>query len=174
VSIDGDAVLVANGGVNLMHVCGKLRATIVALALAWPVAALPAELPELVEHMASLQYLVHKAGLAIDQQNQPLADFYAHELEERIERVVKVGEYHGYPIGTLATTRLVPAFEDFAHSLASARDWPGISSRLDRMIEACNSCHQATDHGFINVVRTTANPFSQTFAPIKGPFPAGD
>ncbi len=43
--------------------------------------------PALAKMMGQTQYFTHKASLAIANKNQPLTDFYLHELEEMIEEL---------------------------------------------------------------------------------------
>ena len=117
---------------------------------------------ELVSYMSSLQYFAHKAGLAVSHKNQKLAAFYAHEIEEVIEKVEKVKSYDGFPVGNLAKSILLPAFEDFEAKL-KAEDWKNASTAFDKVIDACNSCHRATEHGFIKINRGYDNPYIQFF-----------
>lgn len=119
---------------------------------------------ELVNHMSSMQYLSHKAGLAIDHKNHELAKFYAHELEEQIEQVEAIDSYDGHPIGDLTRSILVPAFENLEVAL-DAGQWEKSSTVFDAFIDKCNACHLSSDHGYIQVRRSTSNPFMQSFTP---------
>lgn len=43
-------------------------------------------------------------------------------------------------------------------------DWPVIYERLEATIQACNQCHEATDHGFIRITaEPRPNPYNQRF-----------
>lgn len=117
---------------------------------------------QLVENMGHLQYFTHKMTLAIDANNQPLADFYAHELEEYLEDTLKVESYHDKPIGKLAKAMLVPAFENVEKDI-KADNLKQASGKIDAMINACNACHNATGHGFIAIERRSENPYMQKF-----------
>ena len=117
---------------------------------------------ELVQYMSSLQYFAHKTSLALESHNKPLAAFYTHELEEVIEELEKVDSYDGYPVGDLVESKLEPSFEDFEAALKS-ENWNKASLKFDSLIQACNACHKATDHGFIRVERPSVNPFMQSF-----------
>ena len=66
---------------------------------------------ELADYMSKLQYFGHKAGLAIDQQNHALTEFYLHELEEAIEALQEVDTYDGFAVGKLSTAMLTPPFK---------------------------------------------------------------
>ncbi len=116
--------------------------------------------------MTTLQYLTHKTALAVDKQNRPLADFYAHELAEAIEDVIKVKSYDGHPVGKLVKTMLVPSFEQLEAEIKGGQ-WNKASIKIDGMINACNACHTATKHGYIVIERNRDNPFMQTFSPAE-------
>lgn len=118
----------------------------------------------LVEKMTALQYFSHKTTLAIDHKNAELANFYAHELEEIIEELETVKQYHGQPIAKLVKTILVPAFENLESNIKAKR-WSASSNAADQLISSCNQCHQAADHGFIVIERRKDNPFLQSFTP---------
>lgn len=120
------------------------------------------ETPELVRYMSALQYLTHKAGLAIQAENRPLSDFYAHEMEEVLEAVSKIPRYDGHPIGELADRLIEPAFHDLEEALDQGR-WAEASTRYDALLDACNRCHAATNHGFIRIKRNDNNPYMQSF-----------
>lgn len=140
-----------------------LRRSVMTLILtAAPVFAVADGEIELVENMGHLQYFTHKMTLAIDGNNQPLADFYAHELEEYLEDTLKVESYHDKPIGNLAKAMLVPAFENLEKDIKSG-NLKQASGKLDTMINACNACHNATGYNFITIERRTDNPFMQRF-----------
>ena len=117
---------------------------------------------ELVQYMSLLQYFVHKTSLALENRNKPLAAFYTHELEEVIEKLERVDSYDDYPVGNLVESRLVPSFEDFEAALKS-ENWNKASLEFDGLIQACNSCHKETSHGFIRIERLSVNPFMQSF-----------
>ena len=122
---------------------------------------------ELVSYMSSMQYFAHKTGLAIDHNNHKLAKLYAHELEEFIEKVEAVDSFDDQPIGKLAGTILVPAFEEFEATL-DAGQWEKTSASFDTLLDKCNACHVASDHGYIQIRRSTSNPFMQSFEPLGG------
>lgn len=138
------------------------RFMMVLLLTASPLSAIADGEIELVENMGQLQYFTHKMTLAIDAGNQPLADFYAHELEEYLEDTLTVKSYHDKPIGTPAKAMLVPAFENVEKDI-KAGNLKQASDKLDTMINACNACHNATGFGFIAIERRSDNPYMQKF-----------
>lgn len=119
---------------------------------------------ELIEVMGAAQTRSHKLYLSLRAENQALADFYAHELEEAIEDMTRVESYDGFPIGSLAESMLLPAFEKLEHAV-KAGDMKAASKRFDTLIGSCNACHAATDHGEIVIQKTDHNPFFQRFEP---------
>jgi len=116
----------------------------------------------LIESMKGLQYFTHKTTLAVNAKNPQLARFYAHELEEILEELESVSSYHGQPIAKLVKTLLLPSFEALETTLKQ-QQWQGSSDALDTMINSCNQCHQATQHGFIQIQRHDSNPYFQKF-----------
>ena len=121
---------------------------------------------ELVNYMRNLQYFTHKISLSLDANNGALAGFYAHEMEEVIEELEEIEHYDDHPIGKLVESKLEPAFEAFEDSLHDKTP-AAASPAFDRLIDACNTCHEATEHGFIVIRRITDNPFMQSFAPLR-------
>lgn len=91
---------------------------------------------ELVEYMCSLQYFTHKLQLSLEAQNVPLAEFYAHEIEEVIELLKSVDSYDGYPIGKLSEAMLIPQFEKFEQHLKQNKSNKTLES-FDGIIDSC-------------------------------------
>ena len=117
---------------------------------------------ELAHIMASMQYFFHKTGLAVNSGNHELIEFYAHELEEIIEKVEHVESYDGFPIGKLTKKILLPVFEEFEAKIA-AGDRDGIKSSFNNLIGSCNKCHESTGHKFIKIENNETNPYMQRF-----------
>jgi len=120
--------------------------------------------PGLIEIMRSFEYFSHKLSLSIDHRNKPLADFYAHELEEVMEDAASIDSYDGYPVGSMVEAMLLPALENIESKLDEG-DWTGATTGFDVLIQSCNTCHTATNHGYIKVTKTLVNPFMQSFSP---------
>ena len=121
---------------------------------------------ELAEPMSRLHYYSQKLGFAIQAENEQLADFYLHEMEELNEDVQKtVPEYEGHPIAELMKGMFEPALEAQEAALASG-DWSQARRSYSDMIQTCNSCHIVTDHGFIRITPAEGvPPFNQDFSP---------
>ncbi|MGH1373275.1 MAG: hypothetical protein ACRBBW_14635 [Cellvibrionaceae bacterium] len=116
----------------------------------------------LIDTMKGLQYFTHKTSLAVDAKNAPLAEFYTHELEELLEELTTVPSYHGQPIAKLSDALLKQSFERLETAIKK-QQWPQSSQALDLMIDSCNQCHKATQHGFIEIQRQSHNPYFQKF-----------
>jgi hypothetical protein len=123
---------------------------------------------DLVTWMGRLQYYTHKLGLSIDAGNQALIGYYIHEVEEVIEEIEKVDDYDGVAVGKLTKKVLVPAFETLEEAFES-----GDQSRLDgdynRLITACNQCHESSNRFYLVVERRHDNPFAQRFKAVEAP-----
>jgi hypothetical protein len=139
-----------------------IRAVLILAILQLPGLAMANDDLELAEKMSRLQYFMHKSALALDRKNQPLADFYAHELAVSIEDTMTIESHNDYPVGELTKTMLQPVFKQYEAALNSG-NWNKIPDRFDAVINSCNGCHEATAHGFIEIQRLTTNPFMQSF-----------
>lgn len=116
--------------------------------------AAPQAEPELALLMSRQQVWMDKLGAAIRAENRELMDFYAHELEESTAGIIaNVETYDGFKIADLTRSILIPDLE----RLATAIDEAPISDvklAYSRLIQSCNACHAATDHGFILIMET--------------------
>lgn len=117
---------------------------------------------ELVAHMQQLQYFAHKLQLSIEADNRKLAAFYAHELEEVIEKVENVSSYDGHPVGKMTKTILLPAFEALEKSINDQAGGATMKN-FNNLVNACNKCHSLTDHGYIVIKKNSNNPYMQSF-----------
>ena len=117
--------------------------------------------PGLAALMAQLQVYTHKLDLSAQAGNEQLVAFYLHELEELTEEIVEgVPEYDGHAIGDLTAAMLAPVIDGIEDAL---QDGSG-DAAMDKLVDACNACHRATEHGYIVIKRTNANPFNQVFS----------
>ncbi|MEX2671749.1 MAG: hypothetical protein WD294_06530 [Phycisphaeraceae bacterium] len=124
--------------------------------------------PELAPAMGELQRFSQKLGYSIEGENQPLAGFYIHELEEVFAEITaEIPEYDGHEIATLVQTMGVPVLETVEQAVHDA-DWPTALENYQALIASCNACHAATEHGFIQITPATGEPpFNQRFTPIE-------
>ncbi|WP_089724017.1 hypothetical protein [Candidatus Thiosymbion oneisti] len=139
------------------------------LAVTFALALLPVksiaaegEEPPLIDIMTALQTYSHKADLSLRAKNIELLRFYTHELEEAIDELDAVESYGGFPISQKARTIMKPAYQQFENAVKGG-DFQLIETKFEAMVTTCNSCHGATDRGFIVIKRTDANPFMQDF-----------
>jgi hypothetical protein len=111
-------------------------------------------------------YLLHKLALSVDARNQPLAAFYAEELNEVLDEMgEQVLPYEGHDIAGLTRAMLTPAIRAVQEQLAAGA-WADAAAGVEAVVAACNQCHVATDHGFIQVTSGAGtNPFNQVFDP---------
>lgn len=145
-----------------MKMKARLLGLVMTISTAISIHTAHADEVELIDAMAALQYFTHKTSLAVDSKNAPLAKFYAHELEEILEELETVSSYHGQPIAKLAEAILHPSFHQLETAIKQ-QQWTQSSEALDAMIDSCNQCHQATQHGFIQIERLSHNPYFQKF-----------
>lgn len=114
--------------------------------------------PSLSELMGEMQRLTHKLVLSANAGNTELVEFYLHELEESSERIQAEFEaYDGHQIASLMAAMLDPQIERL-----EAQE-PPADEAIGQLIDACNQCHVATEHGFIRIVERGDNPYMQAF-----------
>lgn len=119
------------------------------LAYIRPVAAIDQGGPELAVLMARQQYLVLKLGESVHAGNRALMGFYVHELRESTGGIIAdVATYDGFKIADLTRSILIPDLERLATTIDEA-PISDVKLAYTRVIQSCNACHAATDHGFI-------------------------
>lgn len=119
---------------------------------------------ELAPIMGQMQRHSAKLGYAIHGHNHPLATFYLEELAETLDLVRAVPMHDGMPIGHPAQVILIPALETLATAL-EGESWPDTWSAYKATIDACNRCHVATEHAFIEILPADGPaPYNQRFA----------
>lgn len=124
--------------------------------------------PELADYMGSLQRYTHKYTLALDAKNKELAQFYFHEVRATVDAIkLDIPGYEGYDIRRFTTLFLDPTIEPVEEALAG-NNWELMRERTIKMIDACNSCHNATSHGFVQITPGfDTNPYNQDFSPKR-------
>lgn len=122
------------------------------------------EVPELAEYMATMQYYTHKFALAVGSENQELAQFYFNEIRALSDQIKQdVPGYEGYEIARFMGIFLDPAIQPVADALQE-NDWEETRSQVLQLVNSCNSCHNATAHGFVKVTPGfDKNPYNQNF-----------
>lgn len=122
--------------------------------------------PELAQLMGTLQTLTHKLALAADAGNTPLAAFYLHESREQLRTIQREApDYENLPVAVLIERLALPAYSDLEKITGQPEtSREGLLAGLDRVVQTCNECHRATQHGFIRITRgTDVNPYNQSF-----------
>lgn len=124
------------------------------------------DVPELADAMGQLQTYLHKYALALEAENHELATFYFHEVRASADGIKEnIPGYEGYDIARFMRLFFDPVVEPVEESLAS-RDWEEARTKTIELVDACNSCHSATNHGFVQVTPGFSNnPFNQDFSP---------
>ena len=116
---------------------------------------------ELASWMSQMQVYLHKLDLSVQAENEKLISFYLHELEELSEEIVaEVDSYDGFPVGELTESLLIPQIE----AMEKANEMGDTMMSLSSLIDTCNACHEATDHGYIRITKAGSNPFNQNFS----------
>jgi hypothetical protein len=125
-------------------------------------------LPGLGEFMARIQADHAKLWLSAEARNWELADYELTELKEVFSDVQDlVPRYQNIPVGDMIDAIITGTMSDLEKAIA-AQDFAKFSAGFDKLTEACNSCHQAANRGFIRIRRPTQSNFSnQDFAPAK-------
>jgi hypothetical protein len=121
--------------------------------------------PGLGEFMGRIQVDHAKLWLAGEARNWELAEYELTELKEVFSDVQDlIPRYQNVPVGdTIITGTII----DLEKAIA-ARDFGKFSAGFDKLTEACNSCHQAANRGFITIKRPAQSNFSnQDFTPAK-------
>jgi hypothetical protein len=127
-------------------------------------AKVPPFKPGFGEFMSAIQVHHEKLYFAGVNQNWALADFEMHEIGEAIDNL-KI-----YCTDRPETSKLAmigPSLDSVAASV-NRRDSSAFFRHFSYLTQACNDCHQATDHGFNRIVLPTRPPFSnQDFKPVN-------
>lgn len=126
----------------------------------------PSNTPELALLMGDLQRLTHKLALSADAGNAELAAFYLHESQEQLRKIQsEAPEYENIPVALLIDRLAHPAYAPMQDAV-KAKDVNRMREGMNTIVQACNACHTATQHGFIRITQgTEVNPFNQSFAP---------
>lgn len=123
------------------------------------------DVPELADAMGQLQTYTHKYALAVEAEYHELAEFYFHEVRASTDHIKEnIPGYEGYDIERFMRLFFDPTIEPVETALAN-RNWDEVRQRTIEMVDACNACHNATSHGFIEVTPGfDNNPYNQDFS----------
>jgi hypothetical protein len=127
-------------------------------------------IPGLGEIMTLQQMRHTKLWLAGDAKNWDVAAYELDELGEGFDDVIKYHPTHeGSPMPPKdAIPRMIPEPLMQVRSAVEKKDSAAFAAAYDKLTEACNSCHMATNFGFNVVQRPASNPYpNQVFTPRK-------
>jgi hypothetical protein len=124
--------------------------------------------PGLGEFMTFTQVRHAKLWLAGNAGNWELADYEIDELKEGLEDAAKyVPTYKDMPIGKMIESTIMKPIAEVEQAI-KARDRSKFTSAFDKLSQACNSCHQATNRAFIVIQRPANSAFpNQSFTPAQ-------
>lgn len=121
---------------------------------------------EIAQYMSSIQVHFSKLYFAGKSQNQELAAFYLHELEESFEKIVEENVVdEGHNISAFAKQFGLNPVE-LMHETVESEGLIKFDQDYENLINNCNSCHNITDHEFIQIIVPKTPPFdNQSFEP---------
>ncbi len=121
--------------------------------------------PELAVAMGQLQTYHHKFALAVEAKNYQLANFYLHEVEAAADGIKEnIPSYEGYDIRKFMKIMFDSDVEPLETALAN-KNWDKVRQKTIDLTNSCNSCHNATAHGFVKITPGfDNNPFNQDFS----------
>ncbi|HEY7661491.1 MAG TPA: hypothetical protein VH934_00065 [Xanthobacteraceae bacterium] len=125
-------------------------------------------IPGLGEFMGRIQVDHAKLWLAGTAHNWELAAYQLNELKEVLSDVQDlVPSYQNVPVGEMIDAIITGTITDLEGAIG-ARDPGKFAASFDKLTAACNSCHQAANHGYIVIRRPTQSNFSnQDFSPAR-------
>ena len=118
---------------------------------------------ELAVLMGEMQRHSTKLGYSIAAQNQPLSEFYLEEVDEIVAELLEIEQHDGIEIAAAARIIVPTVIEELEGRLRTS-DWDGSTSAYTALIDACNRCHAATEHEFIEILEPQGPPpYNQSF-----------
>ena len=129
-------------------------------------AAAPAPDFEVAIYMGRIQVYMHKLYWAGMAKNQPLADFYRHEIKEVMEEVAKAGVVEdGINVSDKMNLYGITTIDGMkAHFKEKGLE--GFNEQYVGLVNTCNTCHRETGHPMIQVQVPLENRYTdQVFVP---------
>lgn len=118
--------------------------------------------PGFGEFMSTVQVHHEKLWFAGTNANWPLADFEVHEIEETLD---DLKQYQKERKETALLGMIGPAL-DSVETAIGKQDTAMFRASYLLLTNTCNSCHVATEHGFVVIKTPDTPPFSgQVFLP---------
>jgi hypothetical protein len=109
--------------------------------------------PGLGEFMSGIQVHHAKLWFAGKNENWKLADFEIHEIMEAVEDIQK----YNTDRPEIKSIGMISASLESINAAIVQKDPMAFRSGFIVLTNTCNSCHQATDHGF-NVIKIPDSP----------------
>lgn len=108
---------------------------------------------EIAVYMNSLQRHSNKLWFAGSTGNWELAKFYAHELEESMEKIEHANVYEdGIAISPLIRNFGLKSVE-LIEEAVEKKEIAAFEKSYDLLVANCNNCHNTVKHGFIKIQR---------------------
>src|SRR5262245_3810742 len=119
--------------------------------------------------MMGQQQMRHiKLWFAGEAGNWKLAAYELGELKDGFDEIVQYHKTHKespVPIDEAIETIVREPLSELSKAIEK-KDKAEFRKTYDTVTDGCNSCHQATNYGFLVIVRPKSNPYSnQSFAP---------
>ncbi|NRA00798.1 MAG: hypothetical protein HRU01_30290 [Myxococcales bacterium] len=159
--VAGLAILVGTGGYNFVN--GKQQVLASAADEWYPQDDETESALELATLMGRLQHHTHKLNLTLQAENLELARFYLDETDQILQQIdARFPVYENFPVSSMVRAFAFPPLAALSDALHE-EDWSDAARRYEELVAACNQCHRATAHPFIEIVVSTSNPFNQSF-----------
>jgi hypothetical protein len=124
--------------------------------------------PDLSDFMAAVQVRHVKLWFAGRSQNWELARYEIERIRRSLEAAASA--YPKLGDADFAEMTKIDGYAplDAVKTAVDAHNTAQFSAEFDKLTQACNSCHRATNFAFVRVQAPTASPVSnQTFAPPR-------
>jgi len=127
-----------------------------------------AYVPGLEQFMNVILIEHNKLWFAARAGNWPLAEYELGEIKEIMGDVQDlVPTFKNLPLADMLDAVITKEIAALEKSIA-AKDSKGFAAGYDKLTQACNACHQATENGFVVIKRPTTPAFTnQDYAPRK-------
>lgn len=124
-------------------------------------------IPGLGDMMGQIQMRHAKLWFAGEANNWQLATYELNELKEAFEDAAKYQpNFKGKPIAEMIGPIIAPPIALLEKAI-DAKDTTRFAKAFDSLSNACMSCHQATEHGFIVIQRPSFSPLTNQRFELK-------
>ena len=109
-----------------------------------------------------------KVGLAGQERNWAYLEFGVHELEASFDKIEQlVPKWRDFDMATLIAGSVKPPIEALEEAV-KAKSPERFDAAYRQLTQACNACHQSTNHSMIVIQAPQTSPFTnQDFRPAK-------